>query len=204
MFLRARENTERKPMKYTLNTRYNYPDFLKTVRALKAVRLRKGLSRKDAANLLGWSACSFEQLENGRCNFPARRLQKILSAYDISPAEFDVLRKQPKVALAEPCERGEADRTVARKPRRNHLKIITREVRVLRALRRRKGLSQYAASHLCAYAPSMFGHIEEGRVELRPDNIEHILKSIGRQCPLFCRPNHQSTHQIRRIQCTKY
>ncbi len=166
-------------MKTNLNTRYDYSTFLRTVRALKAARLQKGLSRKEAAKLLGWTPRSFEQIENGRCNFSKGRLLKILKAYDISEAEFEHIRKQPKLALAKSCERGEADRTVARKPRRNHLKIVTREVRVLRALRRQRGLSQYAASKLCGYAPSMFGHIEEGRIELRLDRIEHILKCLG-------------------------
>lgn len=166
-------------MKTSINTKYDYAEFLKTIRALKAIRLQKGFSRAEAAAKVGWSARSFEQLENGRCNFSEERLKKILAAYGISESEFDHVRRQPKLALAETCKNGKADRSLGRKPRRNHLKIVTKEVRVLRVLRKRRGLSQYAASKLCGFAPSMFGHIEEGRIELRPDRISHILGCLG-------------------------
>ncbi len=166
-------------MKTSINTKYDYAEFLKTIRALKAIRLQKGLSRVEAAAKIGWSASAFEQLENGRCNFSEERLGKILAAYGVSEPEYERVRRQPKLALAETCENGRADRTVGRKPRRNHLKIITKEVRILRILRKRRGLSQYAASKLCGFAPSMFGHIEEGRIELRPDRVSHILGCLG-------------------------
>jgi len=162
-----------------LNTRYDYSDFNRTVRALKAARLQKGLSRKQAAELLGWTPRSFEQIENGRCNFSKNRLQKIIKAYGLSAQQFERILKDPKLVIANVCKEGDADRSVDRKPRRNHLKIITRDVRALRTLRKRKGISQYAASQLCGYAPSAFGHIEEGRIELRKDRIEHILKCLG-------------------------
>ena len=166
-------------MKTSINTKYDYADTRNTARALKAIRLRKGLSRPQAARKIGWNLRSLEALENARCGFSKERLHKILAAYDVSESEFERIRRQPKLALAEACERGRGDRTVDRRPRRNHLKIITKEVRVLRVLRKRRGLSQYAASKLCGFAPSMFGHIEEGRIELRPDRISHILGCLG-------------------------
>lgn len=171
-------------MKTSINTKYDYADLRNTARALKAIRLQKGMSRHEAAKKIGWDTRSLEALENARCNFSKERLQKILTAYDVSESEFERIRRQPKLALAETCEKGKADRTVDRKPRRNHLKVITKEVRVLRVLRKRRGLSQYSASKLCGFAPSMFGHIEEGRIELRPDRIAHILGSLRYTCSL--------------------
>lgn len=166
-------------MKTSINTKYDYADLRNTARALKAIRLQKGLSRQEAAEKIGWDTRSLEALENARCNFSKERLQKILTAYAVSESNFERVRRQPQLALAETCENGKADRSVGRKPRRNHLKIITKEVRVLRVLRKRRGLSQYAASKLCGFAPSMFGHIEEGRIELRPDRITHILSCLN-------------------------
>ena len=166
-------------MKTSINTKYDYNDLKNTIRALKAIRLQKGMSRPQAAKKIGWNTRSLEALENARCNFSKERLHKVLTAYGVSESEFERIRRQPKLALSELCERKRTDRTVDRKPRRNHLKIITKDVRVLRVLRKRRSLSQYAASKLCGFAPSMFGHIEEGRIELRPDRISHILSCLG-------------------------
>jgi transcriptional regulator with XRE-family HTH domain len=63
--------------------------------------------------------------------------------------------------------------------RRNLHKIITKEVRVIRILRRKMGLTQYQAADACSYANSIFGQIENGRIELPRDRIEHIVKCLG-------------------------
>ena len=154
-------------------------EFQRTTRALKAARLLKGLSRKDAAKLLGWKVVSFEQIENGRCNFSKERLHKILEAYGYSLKEFERVKLDPKLAMASICQAGKADQSVDRKPRRNHYKIVTKEVRVIRILRKRKGISQYEASRLCGLVPGGFGHIEVGRIELKADRIRHILACLG-------------------------
>lgn len=154
-------------------------EFDRLVRALKAARLLKGLSRAEAAALVGWSPKAFEQLENGRCNFSRARLLKILDAYGYSEKEFARLLQDPKLAMAQVCEQKKQDHTIARRPRRNHLKIVTKEVRVIRALRMQKGFSQYEASRLCGYVPGGFGHIEAGRIELKRERIEFILLRLG-------------------------
>lgn len=155
------------------------PELLRTIQALKAARIKKGYSRKDAALLLGWSPASFEQIENARCNFSKERLEKIVSAYGYSQKEFAQILRDPKRLLAELCSEGKKDKSIERKPRRNHYKIVTKEVRVIRILRKRKGISQYEASRLCGYVPGQFGHIEVGRIELTKERISHIVHSLG-------------------------
>ncbi len=154
-------------------------DFVRTTRALKAARLLKGFTRKKAAQLLGWSPASFEQIENGRCNFSKERLLKIINIYGYSESEFDKIKHDPKLFLADACQQGKKDHSLDRKPRRNHYKIITKEVRAIRILRKRKGISQYAAARLCDYVPGGFGHIEVGRIELKKERIEHIIRCLG-------------------------
>ena len=147
--------------------------------ALKTARLQRGLSRREASNLLGWSPVAFEQIENGRCNLSEKRLARILAAYGYSRDHFNLICREPKLYLARVCETGSTDITVARKPRRNHYKIVTKKARALRILRKRKELSQHQASRLCGYVPSGFGHIEVGRIDIKKPRIEHILKCLG-------------------------
>ena len=166
-----------------MSTLLDIPDkqteFLRTIRAVKAARLAKGLSREEAGKLLGWKAVSFEQIENGRCNFSTERLQKILAALGYSQEEFSRIKHDPNLVVAEACETGKSDKSVTRKPRRNYYKIVTKEVRVIRVLRQRKRISQHEASRLCGYVPGGFGHIEVGRIELSKARIEHILRSLS-------------------------
>ena len=153
--------------------------FKKTVLAFKAARLSKGLSRRDAGKLCGCSHKAIAQIENGQCNFSDQRIRRLVEGMGVAWAEFEVLRKDPKKLLAEVVEEKPRERTVDRKPRRNHYKIVTKEVRVIRALRKQRGLSQYRASLLCGYVPGGFGHVEAGRIELKKERIQHILKSLG-------------------------
>lgn len=161
------------------NKPYGYPALARTALALKAARLKRGLSRKDAAKLLGWSPGSFEQIENARCNISEARAQHILAAYEVTPEDFAQILRDPKRVIAQFCNDGRRDPSVERKPRRNHFKIVTKEVRVLRALRKRRQITQYEASRLCGYIPGGFGHVEVGRITLTPRRIEHILGSLG-------------------------
>src|SRR5690242_11098761 len=58
------------------------------VRAIKALRLMKGLSRKDAGSLCGVSRVAFEQLENGRCNVSRDRLERYVLAMGYTLEDF--------------------------------------------------------------------------------------------------------------------
>ncbi len=54
------------------------------------------------------------------------------------------------------------ERTLSRKPRRNLYKLVTKEVRAIRILRKRRGISQYKASEVCGFKECTFGLIEAG------------------------------------------
>lgn len=154
-------------------------DFVRNVKAVRAARLSKGLSRVELATQLGWKPVAIEQIENGRCNFSKERLHKVVKAMGYSPEEFENIRRDPKLAVAVAIESGSRDKTVDRRPRRNHYKIVTKEVRVIRVLRQRKEISQTQASRLCGLVPGGFGHIEVGRIELSPTRIEHLVSCLG-------------------------
>ncbi|MBC7713972.1 MAG: helix-turn-helix domain-containing protein [Rhizobacter sp.] len=63
--------------------------------------------------------------------------------------------------------------------RRSYQKIVTKEVKALRALRSLKKNSQDEASKLCGYSRPTFGHIENGRITVNADRINHIIMSFG-------------------------
>lgn len=63
--------------------------------------------------------------------------------------------------------------------RRSYQRIITKEVRVLRILRRMKKLTQDGASSVCGYSRPSIGHIENGRIEIPKERVEHIVRSYG-------------------------
>jgi transcriptional regulator with XRE-family HTH domain len=150
-----------------------------TVKALKAARILRGFSRKEAARLCGWSPKSIEQIENGRSYVSEARISKILNSIGYNEADFRALEANPDHALALARDSGFKTQTLKQKPRRNFYRRVTKESRVIRVLRKKAGISQYLASEKCGYANSIFGQIENGRIELPGDRIEFIVKSLG-------------------------
>ena len=149
-----------------------------TTKALKAARILKGLSRKEAGKLCGWTPKVFEQIENGRSYISKERVSRILAAINYNERDFQKLEENPDHALALARDSGQKSRTLKQKPRRNFYRRITKESRIIRILRKRAGISQYQASDMCGYAGSIFGQIENGRIELPLARIEHIVASL--------------------------
>jgi transcriptional regulator with XRE-family HTH domain len=58
-------------------------------RVLKELRVKSGLSMREAATQIGVSSSLVSQIENGRENFPkAEKLVRFLSIYNVSPETF--------------------------------------------------------------------------------------------------------------------
>ncbi len=160
------------------NPRHSVKRITKTVLALKAARIYMGLSRREAALKCSCSVRAFEQLENGRCNYSEDRVRRLIGGMGMSVADFENLQRSPAKVLAQ-IDAYNLERTMARKPRRNLYKVVTKEVRVIRILRKRKGISQYQASSLCGYRRCTFGLFEAGRTDLTKERIVHILRCLG-------------------------
>ena len=149
------------------------------VKALRAIRVLKGLSRAKAAALCGISARAIEQLENGRANPTMNRIERTPKAYGASLEEFNRHKVAPDQALLEAKLFNESARSISRKPRRSCFKVITNEVRVLRVLRQRRGWSQDEVSLKCGYTRAIYGQIENGRINLGSGRIRHIVEAMG-------------------------
>jgi transcriptional regulator with XRE-family HTH domain len=150
----------------------------KTVLAFKAARLSLGLNRRQAAEKCSCSIRALEQLENGRCNYSDKRIQRLVGDMGMNWSEFERLEKSPEKALAR-IDAYNLERTLARKPRRNLYKIVTKEVRAIRILRKRRGISQYKASEICGFKECTFGLIEAGRTDLSDKKIGLIVNALG-------------------------
>lgn len=148
-------------------------------RAIKALRLLRGLSRAEAGLLCRVTAKAFEQVENGRCLMSPKRIEKYVIAMGASIEEFRSVRLQAQSILREIANSQLEVPKPTPKSRRNCHRIITKEVRVVRILRKRRGVTQYEAAALCGYANSIFGQIENGRIEMPEDRIKHVVRCLG-------------------------
>jgi transcriptional regulator with XRE-family HTH domain len=144
------------------------------VKAVRRARELSGVSRNELGSKLGISNKTIEKIENGRMNLTDERLLEILDTLNLNTS--DLIRIKKGKGLLKP----KRELIVSSKAlRRSYKKIITKECRVLKSMRREKGFSQDQASLLCGYARSAIGHIENGRIEVLKERIEHIMKSYG-------------------------
>lgn len=148
--------------------------------ALRELRLDLNLSLKEAGEKLGVSSKMIGAIENGRVTLNQEWIERVVFSYGLTLIDF----KRAKRILEKEGPKKRRQRVVTRtvlknSDRRSYQKIITKECRVLRSLRRQKGLSQDHASTLCGYSRPSIGHIENGRIELTVDRVKHILMSYG-------------------------
>ncbi len=147
-----------------------------TTTDLKAIRLlreEKGITRDDLANALGVSYKAVEKFENGRLPLSQDKREKLFNVLGLNEKELRRIKKhwvvisKRKKNVFENCQR------------RSYRKVITKEVRILTHLRKRKKLTQDKASAICGYSRPTIGHIENGRMEIPSERIRHILSSYG-------------------------
>jgi transcriptional regulator with XRE-family HTH domain len=150
----------------------------RTVLALKAARISMGFSRKQAAEKCSCTVKAFERIENGRNSLSDDRVRRLVESMGMGWSEFLRFKESPEKALAQ-IDAYNLERTLARKPRRNLYKIVTKEVRAVRVLRKRRGISQNKASEICGFKECTFGLIEAGRTDLTDRKIDLIVHALG-------------------------
>ena len=147
--------------------------------ALRKVREILGLDRKQAGMKLSVSYKTVEKFENGRSQLSPTKVGEILRGYevpqqdylDILAGRFDSIREKYAPKRIKIIEHNRL--------RRSYKREVTKDVLTLIALRKLRGFAQQTASLKCGYARCTMGHIENGRIELPPKRIEHIVKSYG-------------------------
>lgn len=144
-------------------------------KALRRARELRKLSRKELASRLDVLVSAVEKIERGVDILSKERINRILEAMEITAQQFQKVKRGKTLNTR-------ADRkkvVLSNSDRRSYRKEITKECQVLRSMRRIKGLSQDQASFLCGYARATIGHIENGRIELDRERINHIVEAYG-------------------------
>lgn len=143
-------------------------------KALRRAREQLRVTRIELGNRIGLSAKAIEKYENGRSNLSEVKISQILSSLGIGEEHFQRVKKGRALF---PTKK---KRVVTQNDqRRSYQKRITKEVKVLRTLRGMRDLSQDQASSVCGYSRPSIGHIENGRIELDRERINHIISSYG-------------------------
>lgn len=153
---------------------------LSHAKALKRAREMMKVTRIEMARRLNLSIEAIKKYEKGGAVIDERKIQNYLQALDLTDEDYQKIKKGKGIT------RNRKQKTVfSNSQRRSYRRVITKEVRVLRILRQMKNLSQDQASSVCGYSRPSIGHIENGRIELYQDRIQHIVESYGHDWSLY-------------------
>lgn len=151
----------------------------KEVIALRSMREIRKLTRKHAAQMVGITHKTLEKIENGRINYPLEKCEKFVMAYNFTWKQFELLL-EGRINIVRDQLYGPKPKVIKNNYlRRSYKRIITKEVLVIRCLRKTRGVSQDTASNLCGWPRCTFGQIENGRIELTSNRIERVLRGLG-------------------------
>ncbi len=148
-------------------------------KAIKELRFEAGLTLKEAGKSLSISEKTIGAIENGRISLSKTRINEIINGYGFTYFDFVRVKKLLVKSENKRLPRKTIKTVLKNSDRRSYQKIITKECKVLRSMRRIKKISQDEASSLCGYPRATIGHIENGRIELNPKRIKHIIECYG-------------------------
>lgn len=155
---------------------------LSHAKALKRAREMMKVTRIEMARRLNLSLEAIKKYEKGRAVIDDKKIQIYLKALDLTTDDYQKIKKGKGIS-----RNRKQKRVFSNSQRRSYRRIITKEVRVLRVLRQMKNLSQDQASSVCGYSRPSIGHIENGRITLDQNRIEHIVESYGHPMSEFDR-----------------
>lgn len=146
---------------------------------IKRIRQLRGLSIKEASQLLGCSVSTIKRRESKKSNLSKKEIETFLQAYGTDYSQYVNLKLGKNVSI-ENLNPVRLKKIIEHKHlRRSYKKIISKEVEVLAILRKRLGISIQKACKLCGYNRSSIGAIENGRINLTENRVKHIVTSYG-------------------------
>ncbi len=147
---------------------------LSNAKALRRAREMMKVTRLQMATKLHLSLEAIKKYESGRAIIDEEKINKWLLTLKLTQDDFKKIKKGKRIP------QGRKPKTIfSNSDRRSYQRIITKEVRVLKILRQMKNLTQDQASAVCGYSRPSIGHIENGRITLDKNRIEHIVESYG-------------------------
>lgn len=147
-------------------------------KALRELRLSKNLSLEEASGPLGIKSKALGHIENGRVKLTKEKIEKVILSLGFHYHDFLRAKKKVQDDKKNRVSKPTIKKVLTNSDRRSYQKIITKEVRALKALRVLRKISQDEASYLCGYSRPTFGHIENGRIAVDRERVQHIIKSL--------------------------
>lgn len=159
--------------------RSNVKVVTKDVTVLRRMRIFRKISRPDAAKAIERGQKSIERFENGRSNLTVEQKKALVRRYRFTWQEYlsfldgtcdlpDLPSRSVYPSKATPRDEG-----------RKYQKVISKEARVLKVMRKMANLTQPQAAAKCGIHRSCIDHLENGRVELTQEKIAQVVRSYG-------------------------
>lgn len=105
-------------------------------KALRELRLSKNLSLNEASAPLGIKSKALGHIENGRVKLTKEKIEKIISSQGFSYFDFLRAKKKIKDDKKNRVNHKTIKRVLINSDRRSYQKIITKEVKALRVLKK--------------------------------------------------------------------
>ena len=159
--------------------RHNIQVFTDDIVAIRKMRISRRITRDDAGKAIGVSGKTIERIENGRRNISDERLKQLIRRYRYTLEDFRNIINGTMELPNLPARSVYNKPHTPRKEGRKYQKIISKEARILKSLRKLKGLTRAEAAKLCGLSRSVIDHWENGRVNLPQTRIKTIIESWG-------------------------
>ncbi len=157
----------------------------KEVVVLRRMRIFRKINRPDAARAIERSEKSIERFENGRSNLSTEQKKALVRRYRYTWQEFLSMLDGNCELPDLPSRSTYPSKMQPRTEGRKYQKLVSKESRVLKVMRRMANLTQPQAAAKCGWSRSCIDHLENGRVEVGPEKIAHVVRCYGFKMDLF-------------------
>jgi transcriptional regulator with XRE-family HTH domain len=152
---------------------------------LRRMRIFRKINRPDAARAIERGEKVLERFENGRAPLTEEQKKALVRRYRYTWQEFLAFLDGQNELPELPPRYTFKPRAVPREEGRKYQKVVSKEARVLKVLRKMANLTQPQAAGKCGLHRSCIDHLENGRVETTPEKIAHVVRSYGFKMDLF-------------------
>lgn len=152
---------------------------------LRRMRIFRKINREDAAKAIERGHKSIERFENGRSNLTEEQKKALVRRYRFTWQEFIAFQDGDCPLPDLPSRSVFPSKAASRLDGRKYQKVISKEARVLKVMRKMANLTQPEAAAKCGLHRSCIDHLENGRVEPTPEKVASVVRAYGFKMDLF-------------------
>lgn len=157
----------------------------KDVIVLRRMRIFRKIDRNVAALAIERKEKAIERFENGRAPLTEDQKKTLVRRYRYTWQEFLAFLDGQNELPELPPRYTFKPKSAPREEGRKYQKVVSKEARVLRVMRKMAKLTQPQAAGKCGMHRSCIDHLENGRVEITPEKIAHIVRYYGFKMDIF-------------------